>query len=290
MKKAKFINLFLVIGLLSIPITASANSLHLTNNINNPIVRQKIKKLPDRTGTYTIKQGNTIYHIHVQGTNFMPKTHQKTYTKQQIQQATKQYRDQSLNDIRQDRKHYYDGSIKENAKLDHLAQIRSQQISQHFSHYSFSDQPMTTVDAQRVGLPRDFQGSENIASGGLGRCTVAYDPKTYNNPNGNAMADMSNDGMMNYDQFEHNGHRKNILSQSNTLIGVGATYNPQKHTFYVAEDFGSHDPDSSEDISKATQNQQINHQINKTHHQKEQFLTKIIKKVNHFFKSLINKI
>ncbi|XIF20139.1 MAG: Hypothetical protein AJITA_00860 [Acetilactobacillus jinshanensis] len=99
-----------------------------------------------------------------------------------------------------------------------MATIRAEQVSHRFSHYS---------------------KNENIASTSLGKCSEFSDPKTYHNRNGKDMANMSNDGMMNYDEFEQNGHRKNILGSDNTLVGIGAAYNQKKHTFYLAEDFGN---------------------------------------------------
>ncbi|URL61327.1 CAP domain-containing protein [uncultured bacterium] len=192
----------------------------------------------------TFHFGNTIYKI---------ENKEPTYdylNQAQINADLRQFKRQTLHDIDVERAEHISTSIKPNHKLNRLATIRAHQIAQHFSHYDKNHRPMTTLDANRVDLPHGFQASENIASAGLGNCTVIGDPKVYHNHNGIEMANMSNDAMMNYDSLENNGHRKNILSSDNTLIGVGVAYSQRKHQFYLAEDFGSRNPRSSADVDK----------------------------------------
>ena len=212
-------------------------------DINSASITQSDSQSAQITEHNTVTDPSVRIHI------TQPKHHNPVISQTKINQYLHQMRAQTLNDIQSDRSLHGVAPIGIDSKLNHLAQIRAKQIAQRFNHYDRKGYPYTTDDAKSVHLPRGFRGSENIASTGLGNCITIGDPKTYHNHNGRQMAAMANDAMMNHDQLEANGHRKNILDPENTLVGIGTTYNHAKHEFYLAEDFGNHSPESSEDIN-----------------------------------------
>lgn len=159
-----------------------------------------------------------------------------------------QMKNQTFKDLNLDRNQHHVSSLNFDDQLNALAKLRARQISTNFSHYDQNGIPYTTDDASLVNLPNHFQASENIASAGLGNNTLKGDYRHYYNRNGNDMANTDNNGMMYHDQAEHNGHRYNILDPNSTLVGIGTSYNPNTRSFFVAEDFGNHDPQSSEDV------------------------------------------
>ena len=161
----------------------------------------------------------------------------------------KQMKYRTMTNLNRDRSKYHIAKLTENHQLDSLAQLRAKQLIGNFNHYNQNGTPYTTVDAPKVQLPADFQASENIASAGLGKNTLQGDKKHYQNRNGYNMADTDNDGMMYHDRLEQNGHRRNILDSRSTMVGIGTAYDPRQQIFYLAEDFGNHNANSSEDIT-----------------------------------------
>lgn len=223
-------------------------TLHI--NVNSNQATQNNLRLNQSTPDQSVP--NSRIHIRI----IHPKlTARPAMSRTRIRQDLKQMRTKTLSEIQSDRSLHGVAPIALNSKLNRLARVRAQQIAWRFDHYDHRGRPYTTDDAASARLPHGFRGSENIASTGLGNCITLGDPKTYHNHNGKQMAAMANDAMMNHDQLEANGHRKNILDSGNTLVGIGATYNPKKHEFYLAEDFGNHSPESSEDVNQVSTGQ-----------------------------------
>ena len=148
-----------------------------------------------------------------------------------------QMADQTLIDLNRDRMANGLPILSDSNTLDQVARIRSGQLINHFGHYDNNHQLLYEIDAAQAGVNLGQISGENIASAELGSVNMNSDPKRYYNRNGNDMANMDEDSMMNYDSSQGNGHRDNILDPGFTWVGIGISYDSVTQTYYLAEDF-----------------------------------------------------